>query len=85
MYPMDRSLINNVTQELICIAGLTGADYESDWAHQKDVYFSAVGRSFYEQCFPRNSVHVGFSSHSLVYLSTRFEYYQIFVSRLDNT
>ena len=57
------------------LAGLTGAEYESAWSGQDGVYFSAVGRSFYDQCFPRNFVHVGFSSYAVMYLSTRFEYF----------
>ena len=59
-------------QEQHFFAGLTGAECEPAWSEQDGVYFSAVGRSFYEQCFPRNSVHVGFSSYSMVYISTRF-------------
>ena len=56
----NKSGDNSVTLQLNFVAGLTGAEYESDWSHQERVYFSAVGRSFFEQCFPRNSVHVGF-------------------------
>ena len=74
---------NSVTLQLYFVAGLTGAEYESDCSHQEGVYFSAVGRSFFEQCFPRNSVYVGFSSHAMVYLSTRFEHFRVFISSLD--
>ena len=67
-----------------CFAGLTGAEYESAWSSQDGVYFSAVGRSFYEQCFPRNSVQVGFSSYAVMYLSTRFEYILVFTVKLNS-
>ena len=56
---------------VISYVGLTGAAYEPAWSRQKNVYFSAVGRSFFEKCFPRNSVHVGFSSHAVLHLSKR--------------
>ncbi|CAG9324235.1 unnamed protein product [Blepharisma stoltei] len=34
-----------------------------------DVYFSAIGRSFYSQILPNNSLHIGFSSASIHWLS----------------
>ena len=62
-----------VTNVWNLISGLTGADYDLSWSLQEGVYFSATGRSFYEQCFPSDSVHVGFSSHAVMYLSTRYD------------
>ena len=59
-------------KRLYLFVALTGIAYESAWSQQEGVYFSAVGRSFYEQCFPRDSVHLGFCSHAAIYLSKRF-------------
>ena len=63
---------------------LTGDAYESAWSLQEGVYFSATGCSFYEQCFPNNSVHVSFSSHGVMHLSTRYVSPWLFVNRCVN-
>ena len=68
----DDKISRMIYQERNFFAGLTGTEFDSHWFNQDGVYFSAVGRSFYEQCFPRNSVHVGFSSYAVSYLSIRF-------------
>ena len=70
---MYNSLAGICYTQVNLFSGLTRTEYDSAWSSQKDVYFSAVGRSFYEQCLPRNSVHVGYSSHAVMYLSTRLE------------
>ncbi len=36
-----------------------------------NVYVSAVGMSFYSQCVPSNSVHLGFSAAAFHWLSER--------------
>ncbi|OMJ80463.1 hypothetical protein SteCoe_19266 [Stentor coeruleus] len=36
-----------------------------------NTYFSTVGRSFFNQIFPSNSIHVGFSAFSFHYLSKK--------------
>ena len=72
----------HIKQKRNCFAGLMGTGYDSSWSEQEGLYFSAVGRSFYEQCFPRNSIHIGFSSYAAHYLSTRFEHSWPLVNRL---
>ena len=36
-----------------------------------NVYVSTVGRSFYEQCLPSNSLHLGYSLFCMQWLSTK--------------
>ena len=37
----------------------------------KDVFFSAVGTGFFDQCCPSGSLHLGFSSTAMHWLSER--------------
>ncbi|CAG9333804.1 unnamed protein product [Blepharisma stoltei] len=44
-------------------------EFEESYIKVPNVYFSAIGRSFYDQVLPNNSVHLGFSSAALHWLS----------------
>jgi hypothetical protein len=44
-------------------------DSEDSYHSIEDVFYSAVGKSFYRQLAPPNSIHVGFSAFALHYLS----------------
>ena len=61
---------------VICLGYFTGliesGSEEEAWSRQKNIYFSASGRSFHEHCFPRNSVHIGISANAVHYLSKRY-------------
>mmetsp|Transcript_10637 Transcript_10637/g.10670 ORF Transcript_10637/g.10670 Transcript_10637/m.10670 type:complete len:262 (+) Transcript_10637:3-788(+) len=44
-------------------------EFEESYIKLPNVYFSAIGRSFYDQILPNNSVNIGLSSASLHWLS----------------
>lgn len=44
-------------------------DSECSYHNLENVFYSAVGKSFYRQLTPPNSIHVGFSAFALHYLS----------------
>ncbi|CAG9327416.1 unnamed protein product [Blepharisma stoltei] len=44
-------------------------EFEDSYIKLPNVYFSAIGRSFYDQILPNNSVHIGLSSAALHWLS----------------
>ena len=44
-------------------------DSECSYHNLENVFYSAVGKSFYRQLAPPNSIHVGFSAFALHYLS----------------
>ena len=71
--PWSQMFECHVTKYTLLNPGIIVPKGAQAWTQQKGVYFAAAGRSFYEQCFPNNSVHIGLSSHAVHFLSKRYE------------
>ncbi|KAI0211443.1 hypothetical protein LSAT2_003729 [Lamellibrachia satsuma] len=61
---------NDVNTLIRLVEGVTPGSH-SYLQNHKNVFVTCCGRSFYKQCLPDASVHLGFSSMAAMWLSER--------------
>lgn len=44
---------------------------EKSYIHLENIYYSTLGKSFFSQLFPSNTIHIGYSSYAMHYLSQK--------------
>ena len=67
--PISVYHIDQPTNDFNSLFKVLDADPDRYVADQVDVYPAAIGKSFYEQVLPPNSVHLGWSSYAAMWLS----------------